>query len=94
MQNKRSCWSCRYVSIATDAIPGRSNHTCPHCGMEAYQFVPSQLDRAIGSPYFVHSAHQVMRVGRERIQLLLDGYYKNNLLTGKVDKLDAFIPTR
>jgi len=93
MQNRRKCWYCKYTSIATDDIVGKNYHVCPHCGMESYQFHPTQLDRALGTRYYVHSRGEVMRVGRERIQLSLDGLNKTNLLTGEVDKIDAYIPT-
>ena len=62
--------------------------------MESYQYVITQMDRALGSPYFVHSTGQVMRAGRERQRLSSDGFNQKNLRTGEVDKIDAYIPSR
>lgn len=94
MQNRRVCWNCHYQSLATDTIRGRSNHKCPRCGMEAYQYLVNQFDRVFATPYFVHSTRQVMRAGRERKQLLQNGLYKTDMMRRTVDKLDAFIPDR
>ena len=93
MQIRRKCWSCRYVSLVGEDIPGRSTHTCPHCGMEAYLFEPNQLDRAKGTPYWPHTFGRVMRVGRERVHLLSDGCYRTDLKRFRTEKLDAFIPS-
>lgn len=80
--------------MATDAIPGKSSKICPRCGMEAHQFVETQLDRALGTTYFSHSWGNVMRVARERIQMLQRGFYKTDMKRGTTDKLDAYIPDR
>ncbi len=92
MQTRRVCWYCRYQSLMTDSVAGRDFHACPRCGMESYQFVASQLDRVLGTPYFVHSFGDCMRVSRERVHLLSDGLLKNDYRTGRAEKLNAFIP--
>ena len=82
-----------YESHATDRMVGMSEKICPHCGVEANHLIPTQLDRARGVPYWPHSFGRVMRVGRERQQMLLENSYKTDILRRRLDKLDAFIPT-
>jgi hypothetical protein len=62
--------------------------------MEAYQVELSQFDRCRGTAYFVHSKGQVMRAGRERVQLLSEGFYKTDMKRQTTDKLDAYVPIR
>ena len=60
--------------------------------MEAYQYLVSQIDRALGTRYFVHSLGEVMRAGRERPHLLIHGLSKTDMMRHTVDKLDAYVP--
>ncbi len=92
MQDLRRCWNCDYKSHATSLVPQLGHKVCPRCGREPHDFVPSQLERAKGALFFDRAFGRIMRVGRERIQLFEEGFYRTNIYKGSVDKLDAYLP--